>query len=62
MLDSFKLKEFADDRFKFDKNGRMFSERVKNTLGNEEIAPFLTVFSKDLYYRRVKTRACSGKG
>ena len=26
------------------------------------ISPFLTVFSKDLYCRHVKTRACVGKG
>ena len=32
-----KLKEFADNRFKFDENDRKFSKRVGNT-----------VFSKDL--------------
>ena len=26
------------------------------------ISPFSTVFSKDVYYRHVKTRACLGKG
>ena len=26
------------------------------------ISPFLTVFSKDLYWRHLKTRACLGKG
>ena len=34
----------------------------KNTVGKEEIAPFPTVFSKDLYCKQVKTRACLGKG
>ena len=38
MLDSSKLKEFADDIFKFDENGRKLSKRVENTLGKEEIA------------------------
>ena len=33
-----KLKEFADDNFEFDKNGRMFSKRVENTAGKGEIA------------------------
>ena len=63
-----KLKEFADDNFKFDEYDRKFSERVGNTLGKEKkcwlgtISPFSTVFSKDLYRRHVKTRACLGKG
>ena len=43
-LDSSKLKEFADDNFKFNENGRTFSKRVENTVGKEEMAryePFL---------------------
>ena len=31
ILDSSKLKEFADDKFKFDENGRKFSKQVENT-------------------------------
>ena len=31
ILDSSKLKELADDTFRFDENGRKFSERVENT-------------------------------
>ena len=38
ILDSSKLKEFADDNFKFDKNGRKLSKRVENTVGKGEIA------------------------
>ena len=38
ILDSSKLKECADDNFKFDENGRMFSNRVENTMGKGEIA------------------------
>ena len=38
ILDSSKLKEFADDNFKFDKNGRKLSRRVENTVGKGEIA------------------------
>ena len=38
ILDSSKLKEFADDNFKFDENGRKFSKQVENTLGKGEIA------------------------
>ena len=62
-----KLRESADDNFKFDENGREFSKRVENTVRKAEIArraisPFPTVFSKDLYGRHVKTRAYLGKG
>ena len=34
-LDSSKLKEFADNNFKFDENDRKLSEQVKNTVGKE---------------------------
>ena len=67
-LDSSKLKEFADDILKFDINGRKFSKWVENTVGKKRncslwaISPFPTVFSKHLYCRQVKTRACLGKG
>ena len=37
-LDYSKLKEFADDNFKFDENGRKFHKRVENTVGKGEIA------------------------
>ena len=35
-----KLKEFADDNFKFDKNGRNLSKQVENTVGKGEIARY----------------------
>ena len=35
-----KLKEFADDNFKFDENGRKLSKRVENTMGKGEIARY----------------------
>ena len=40
ILDWFKLKEFADDNFDFNENGRKFSERVENTVGKGEIARY----------------------
>ena len=40
ILDSSKLKEFADDNFKIDENGRQFSKRVENNVGNGEIARY----------------------
>ena len=38
ILDSSKLKEFADDNFRFDENGGKLSRRVENTVGKGEIA------------------------
>ena len=40
ILDSSKLKEFADDNFKFEENGRKLSKRVENTVGKGEIARY----------------------
>ena len=34
------MKEFADDNFKFDKNGRNLSKWVENTVGKGEIARY----------------------
>ena len=57
ILDSSKLKEIADNNFKFDENGGEFPKRIENTVGKAEIAcycslrtisPFHTVFSIDL--------------
>ena len=38
MLDSSKLKDIADDKFRFDENGGMFPERIENAVGIREIA------------------------
>ena len=40
ILDSSKLKEFADDNFKFYENGRKLSKQVENTVGKGEIARY----------------------
>ena len=40
ILDSSKLKEFADDNFKFDENSRRSSKQVENTVGKGEIARY----------------------
>ena len=34
------MKEFADDNFEFDENGRKYSKRVENTVGKGEIARY----------------------
>ena len=38
ILDRSNLKQFADDNFKFDENGRKLSKQVENTVGRGEIA------------------------
>ena len=40
ILDTFRLKEIADKHFKFDENGRKFSNWVQNTVGKQRIAHF----------------------
>ena len=40
ILDSSKLKEVADDNFKFDESGRKLSKWVENTVGKREIAHY----------------------
>ena len=37
---SVQLKEFADDNFIFDENGRKLSKQVENTVGKGEIARY----------------------
>ena len=64
---SSKLKEFADDMFKFDENSEKLSKRVENSVGNGEITfceQFLLSlqFSKELFCRHIKPGAYLGKG
>ena len=40
ILDSSKLKVFADDNFKLDENGRKFAKWVENTVRKGEIARY----------------------
>ena len=54
ILGSSKLKEFADDYFKFDENGRKLSKRVENTVGKGEIARYEQfLFSHSVFKRLV---------
>ena len=54
ILDSSKLKEFADDNFKFDKNGRKLSKWVENTVGKGEIAHY----EQFLHFPQCFQKAC----
>ena len=67
ILDPSKLKEFADDNFKFVENGRKLSKQVENTVGKGKIACYKQFILFPLCFqkackRHVKTRACFGKG
>ena len=64
-----KFKEFADDNFMFDENGRNFSKWQEKTVGKGDIVrykQFLLLprcFQKACTAcRHLKTRACLGKG
>ena len=55
ILESSKLKEFADDNFKIDKNGRKVSKQVENTVGKGEIAHY----EQFLLFPRCFLKACT---
>ena len=55
ILDSSKRKEFADDNFKFDENGRKISKCVENTVGKGEIARY----EQFLLFPQCFQKACS---
>ena len=54
ILDRSKLKQSADDNFKFDENTRKFSKRVENTVGKGEIAHY----KQFLLFPQCFQRAC----
>ena len=63
-LDSSELKEFAEDNFKFDENGRKLSKWVENTVGKGQIARceqfllFPRCFQKAFSQGRQKVSLC----
>ena len=54
ILDSSKLKEFADDNFKFDENWTKLSKRLENTVGKGEI----TRYEQFLLFPQCFQKAC----
>ena len=67
ILNSSKLKVFADNNFKLEGNGRKFSKRVENTVEKAEIcllraiSPFPSVF-KRLELQTRKNQGLVGRG
>ena len=68
ILDSSKLKEFADNNFKFNENGSKLSKWVENIVGKGKIARyeqfllFPQCFKKGSIPRDIKRRHCVGMG
>ena len=56
MIDSSKLKEFADDNFRFDENGRNFFKWVENTVQNGEIARYEQFLLFPQYFQKADTQ------
>ena len=64
-LDSSKLKEFANDNFKFDEMAKVSQKGAMHRGKRRNCSLrviFLQFLHKDLYRGHVKTRACLGKG
>ena len=55
ILDSPKLKQFADDNFKFDEYGRKFSKEVENTVGKGKIARYEQFLLFPQYFKKTCT-------
>ena len=51
ILDSSKLKGYADDNSKFDENGRQFSERIENSVGIKRMISSNFSFSHCVFKR-----------
>ena len=58
--DSSKQKEFADDNFKFNKNGRKFSKWIENTVEKGEIACYEQFLLFPLCFQRTCTEGTHG--
>ena len=48
------MKEFADDNFQFDENGRKLSKQVENSVGKGEIA----CYEQFLHFQQCFQKAC----
>ena len=49
------MKEFADDNFKFNENGRKLSKWSKDTVGKGEIARYEQLLLFPQYFQRTRT-------
>ena len=57
------MNEFADDNFKFDKNGRKLSKRIENIVGKGEIARYdQFLLSQQCFQKACFLGTCVGMG
>ena len=52
------MKEFADDNFKFDENGRKLSKQVEDTVGKGEIALYEQFLLFPQCFKRLVSQGC----
>ena len=62
ILDSSKLKEFADDNFKFFENGRELFKYVENTVGKGEIACYEQFLLSHSVFKRLVLQTGKNQG
>ena len=62
ILGSSRLKEYADNNFKFDENGRKFAKRVENTVGKGEIACYEQFFLSLSVFKRLVLQTRKNQG
>ena len=62
ILDSSKLKEFADDNSKFDENGRKLSKQVENTVWKGEIAHYEQFLLFPQCFQKTCSATCKNHG
>ena len=56
------MKEFADDNFKLDENGKKFFKQVENTVGKGEIACYEQFSFSHSVFRRLVLQTHTNKG
>ena len=62
MLDSPKLKKFADNNLKFAENGRNFFKWVENTVGKEKLLVTSNFSFSYSTFKRLALQTCKSKG
>ena len=62
ILDSSILKEFADDNFNFDENGRKFLKWVENIVGKGELLILSNFSFLHSVFKRLTLQTCKNQG
>ena len=62
ILDTPRLKEFADDNFIFHENSREFSKRIENTLEKQKLIVTSNFFFSHSVFKRLILQICKNQG